>query len=51
MGIEKDREERVQWICSVSDNKELEKRYNQWAKDYDTDLGEGARLAGTAARS
>jgi len=39
--IEKDREERVQWIYSSSDNKELEERYDQWAKDYDTDLDEG----------
>ncbi len=41
MDIEKDRDERVQWICSSKDNKELEERYNQWAKDYDTDLDEG----------
>lgn len=41
MDIEKDREERVQWIYSSSDNKELEERYDQWAKDYDTDLDEG----------
>jgi SAM-dependent methyltransferase len=36
-----DRSERVQWIYSSSDNKELEERYDQWAKDYDTDLDEG----------
>ncbi|MBW2543926.1 MAG: class I SAM-dependent methyltransferase [Deltaproteobacteria bacterium] len=41
MSVEKDREERVQWIYSSSDNKELEERYDQWAKDYDTDLDEG----------
>ncbi len=41
MDIEKDRTERVQWIYSSSDNKELAERYNQWAKDYDTDLDEG----------
>jgi len=39
--IKKEREEKVQWICSASDNKELEERYDQWAKDYDTDLNEG----------
>jgi SAM-dependent methyltransferase len=38
---EMDRTERVQWIYSSSDNKELAERYNQWAKDYDTDLDEG----------
>ena len=41
MDVEKDREERVRWIYSSSDNKELEERYDQWAKDYDTDLDEG----------
>ena len=33
--------ERVQWIYSSSDNKELEERYDQWAKDYDVDLDGG----------
>ena len=36
-----EREERVQWIYSSKDNKELEARYDQWSKDYDTDLDEG----------
>ena len=36
-----EREKRVQWIYSSKDNKELEERYDQWAKDYDTDLDEG----------
>jgi SAM-dependent methyltransferase len=36
-----DRNERVQWIYSSSDNKELEERYDQWSKDYDTDLDGG----------
>ena len=35
------RQERVQWIYSSKDNKELADRYDQWAKDYDTDLDEG----------
>lgn len=35
------RNERVQWIYSSRDNKELEERYDRWAKDYDTDLDEG----------
>ena len=29
---------RVQWIYSSRDNQELADRYDQWAKDYDTDL-------------
>lgn len=32
--------DRVQWIYSSKDNKELSDRYDQWAKDYDTDLDE-----------
>ncbi len=31
---------RVQWICSSRNNQELAERYDQWAKDYDTDLGD-----------
>ncbi|MFC1966393.1 class I SAM-dependent DNA methyltransferase [Chloroflexota bacterium] len=38
---EMDRNQRVQWIYSSRDNKELAERYDQWAKDYDTDLDEG----------
>ena len=38
---EMDRSERVQWIYSSRDNKELADRYDQWAKDYDADLDEG----------
>ena len=29
---------RVQWIYSSQDNQELEERYDQWAKDYNSDL-------------
>lgn len=29
---------RVQWVYSSRNNNELEERYNQWAKDYDSDL-------------
>lgn len=36
-----DREEKVQWIYSSRNNRELESRYDQWAKDYDADLEEG----------
>jgi SAM-dependent methyltransferase len=36
-----ERQERVQWIYSSKDNKELAERYDEWAKDYDTDLDEG----------
>jgi len=38
---EMDRSERVQWIYSSRDNKELAERYDQWAKDYDADLDGG----------
>lgn len=33
-----DNKNRVQWVYSSRDNKELEERYDQWAKDYDKDL-------------
>ena len=36
-----DRKDRVQWIYSSKDNKELAERYDWWAKNYDTDLDEG----------
>ena len=36
-----ERQERVQWIYSSKDNKELAERYDEWAKDYDEDLDEG----------
>jgi SAM-dependent methyltransferase len=39
--VEEEREKRVQWIYSSKDNKELEERYDVWAKDYDTDLDDG----------
>ena len=29
---------RVQWVYSSRDNQELEERYDQWSKDYDSDL-------------
>ena len=35
------RKDRVQWIYSSRDNKELAERYDWWAKNYDTDLDEG----------
>ena len=35
------RQDRVQWVYSSRDNKELEGRYDKWAKDYDADLDEG----------
>ena len=40
MDMEKNALERVKWIYSSSDNKELAERYDQWAKDYDADLNE-----------
>jgi len=36
-----ERRNRVQWIYSSHDSKELAERYAQWAKDYDADLDEG----------
>ena len=36
-----DREEKVQWIYTSRDNRELESRYDQWAEDYDSDLEDG----------
>ncbi|MFC2004773.1 class I SAM-dependent DNA methyltransferase [Chloroflexota bacterium] len=39
--IEAERNQRVQWIYSSQDNKELAERYDQWAKDYDADLNDG----------
>ena len=36
-----DRKDRVQWIYSSKDNKELSERYDLWAKDYDADLEGG----------
>lgn len=31
--------ERIQWVYSSKTNQELEERYDQWATDYDSDLG------------
>jgi SAM-dependent methyltransferase len=36
-----ERQEKVQWIYSSRDNSELAERYDEWARDYDTDLDEG----------
>ena len=35
-----ERRDRVQWIYSSQDNRELAERYDQWAVDYDADLDE-----------
>ena len=35
-----ERRDRVQWIYSSQDNKELSERYNEWAREYDADLDE-----------
>ena len=35
-----ERRDRVQWIYSSQDNKELAERYDQWAGEYDADLDE-----------
>jgi len=36
-----DREKKVQWIYRSRNNAELERRYDQWSKKYDSDLDEG----------
>ena len=41
-----DAQNRVQWIYSSRDNQELAERYDQWAKDYDTDLEQDFAWAG-----
>ena len=33
-----EQQNRVQWVYSARDNQELSDRYDQWAKDYDSDL-------------
>ena len=33
-----ERQNKIQWLYSSRDNQELKERYNQWAKDYDSDL-------------
>lgn len=33
-----EKQNKVQWVCSSRDNKELAERYDQWARDYDADL-------------
>jgi SAM-dependent methyltransferase len=33
-----EKQNRVQWVYSSQDNRELAERYDQWAKDYDADL-------------
>ena len=35
-----DEKDRLKWIYSSKDNRELCERYNQWAKDYDSELEE-----------
>ena len=34
-------EDRLKWIYSSRDNQELSARYDQWATDYDVELGQG----------
>ena len=33
-----EKQNRVQWVYSSKDNQELAERYDQWAKDYESDL-------------
>ena len=35
-----EKKDRVQWVYSSRDSKELAERYDQWAKDYEADLEE-----------
>ena len=34
------KQDRVQWVYAARNNEELSRRYDQWAKDYDSDLTE-----------
>ena len=38
----------VQWVYAARNNRELEERYNQWAKSYDDDLDSGFGWLGPA---
>ena len=33
-----ERQDKIQWLFSSRNNKELAERYAQWAKDYDAEL-------------
>ena len=33
--------ERVRWVYASGSNDELERRYDEWAKDYDADIEDG----------
>jgi SAM-dependent methyltransferase len=41
-----EKQNRVQWVYSSRDNKELTERYDQWARDYDSDLEEDFEYRG-----
>lgn len=41
-----EKQNKVQWVCSSGDNKELAERYDQWARDYDADLKEDFEYRG-----
>jgi SAM-dependent methyltransferase len=41
-----EKQNRVQWIYSSRDNRELAERYDQWARDYDSDLEEDFEYRG-----
>ena len=43
-------ENRVQWVYSSKDNQELAERYDQWSKDYETDLTRSLSGAGAPSR-
>ena len=34
------KQDRVKWVYAAKDNKELSQRYDEWAKDYDSDLAD-----------
>lgn len=38
MKLDKDRKERLKWIYQAEGNKDLEARYDLWAKEYDEDV-------------
>ena len=38
MKLDKDRKERLKWIYQAEGSKDLEARYDLWAKEYDEDV-------------
>ena len=50
MTLHEDKKERLHWIYQAEDAKDLEKRYDLWAKEYDGDVaGYGYKIPGVLA--